>query len=402
MSFSQQLASEAQARLPTTLAWLRELVAVNSLTTHLPGIREVGRLMAEGFTELGFVPEWIASSNPQHGSHLFLRRGPSDQPPIVLVTHLDTVYSAEEEAKHGFHWHEEGDRIYGPGTVDIKGGTALIRLMFEIMQKLMPNLLESHAWMIAANSAEEVISIDFSERIHQLCPRGGKAVLVFEGGPKDQDGWHVVNARKGRMEYRIDCEGRGAHAGSAWGQGINAVVELATLLARVHDLTDLNRGLTVNVANMHGGSVLNRVPHEASAELEMRAFDPVALARAAQALENMTGTTARGARVRLQKLGQTPAWPASEASDSLVTHWQKAASSLGLKVVPRSRGGLSDANYLHDLGPTLDGLGPSGGNAHCSERSEDGSKLPEYVEQDSFVTKAVLNVLALSSWLNQR
>jgi glutamate carboxypeptidase len=56
---------------------------------------------------------------------------------------------------------------------------------------------------------------------------------------------------------------------------------------------------------------------------------------------------------------------------------------------------LSDANYLCHLGPTLDGLGPGGANAHCSERSADGSKTPEYVEPDSFVPKTALNVLAL-------
>jgi glutamate carboxypeptidase len=402
MSLQEQLTQMAQERLPATLAWLRELVAVNSLTTHFKGVQEVGRITAEGFAKLGFVPEWIASSNPEHAHHLFLRRGPSHQNPILLVTHLDTVYSADEEAKNRFHWQEEGDRIYGPGTVDIKGGTALIHLMFEIMQKLMPDMLETHTWMIAANSAEEAISIDFSQRVHQHCPLGAKAVLVFEGGPKDQDGWHVVNARKGRVEYRLECEGRGAHAGSAWAQGINAVVELATLLPRIHAITDNPRSLTVNVANMQGGSVLNRVPHEAYAELEMRAFDPKVLASAAKLIEDMAGTTTGGAKINVKKLGETPAWPASENSNSLVTHWQQAGVPLGLKVVPRSRGGLSDANYLYDLGPTLDGLGPSGGNAHCSERSADGSKLPEYVEPSSFVTKAVLNLVALSTWLNQR
>ena len=59
------------------------------------------------------------------------------------------------------------------------------------------------------------------------------------------------------------------------------------------------------------------------------------------------------------------------------------------------RGGLSSANHLSLLGPTLDGLGPFGGNAHCSERTADGSKLPEYVDPASFVPKAVMNALAL-------
>ena len=55
------------------------------------------------------------------------------------------------------------------------------------------------------------------------------------------------------------------------------------------------------------------------------------------------------------------------------------------------RGGLSDGNLIWDAVPTLDGLGPWGDNDHCSERSPDGSKLPEFVEVSSFVPKAVLN-----------
>ena len=72
-----------------------------------------------------------------------------------------------------------------------------------------------------------------------------------------------------------------------------------------------------------------------------------------------------------------------------------AAGELPLPVRPVKRGGLSDANYLYGLGPTLDGLGPSGGNAHCSERSADGTKLPEYVDVGTFVPKAALNALAM-------
>jgi glutamate carboxypeptidase len=68
---------------------------------------------------------------------------------------------------------------------------------------------------------------------------------------------------------------------------------------------------------------------------------------------------------------------------------------LGLSVQPEERGGLSDGNFLWDAVPTIDGLGPWGDNDHCSERSPDGSKLPEYVEVTSFVPKALLNAHAI-------
>lgn len=79
----------------------------------------------------------------------------------------------------------------------------------------------------------------------------------------------------------------------------------------------------------------------------------------------------------------------------LFGHWEEAARELGMKATATKRGGLSDANYLADLGPTLDGLGPSGANAHCSERSAADGKVPEFVEPDTFVPKAAMNVGAL-------
>ncbi|MES2594813.1 MAG: M20/M25/M40 family metallo-hydrolase [Verrucomicrobiota bacterium] len=390
------LRQSAETLLPEMLDWLRRMVETNSFTTNPEGVNQLGALTAECFAELGFRSEAVPSDDPTHGSHLFLRRGPSDKKPIVLVTHLDTVFPPEEEVQNDFRWQPEGNRIYGPGTVDIKGGTTLIWLMLKLLREASPELYENTHWIIAANSAEEVIGADFARKTTERCPQGAHAVLVFEGGPHEKDGWHLVTARKGRAEYRITSHGRAAHAGSNHTLGINAVVELARILPAVSALTNPEKKLTLNLASMHGGTVLNRVPHEAVADLEMRAFEPATLAEAGEALESFTQRTAAGAEINVECIGRTQAWPGGLDTDALFHAWEKAATEMGISAVAEQRGGLSDANYLCLLGPTIDGLGPSGGNAHCSERSADGSKLPEYVEKDSFVTKAVLNVLAVN------
>lgn len=393
------LTARAQHHLPEALQWLQRMVEINSFTTNLAGIQALSQLTVDCFYDLGFEAISIPAKHPDHGPHLFLRRQGSTprSRPIVLVTHLDTVFPPEEEVQNHFHWQEEGDRIYGPGTVDNKGGTALIWLMLRTLQDVDPDLLEQTHWLIAANSAEEVIGSDFAQRTHELCPLGARAVLVFEGGPQDEEGYHIVTARKGRLEYRVTCHGRAAHAGSNHGMGVNAVVELARILPDIHALTDLSQNLTLNVANIHGGTVLNRVPHHATAELEMRAFEPQILEQAAATLQAMAGTRESGAVIEVECLGKTAAWPGGLVTEQLYTLWQEAGTALGLRVHPMARGGLSDANYLYHLAPTLDAMGPSGGNAHCSERSLDGSKLPEYVEPSTFVPKAVMNILAIQN-----
>ncbi len=392
---SAKLTHSAQKHLLEALDWLRRMVEINSFTTNVAGVNALGRLTAECFEPLGFKAQFMASSVPKYGHHLFLSRGPTGSQPIVLVTHLDTVFPPEEELRNDFKWQFEGERIYGPGSVDNKGGTALIWLMLRVLQEVNPTLFESTHWLIAANSAEEVIGSDFAERTRDLCSGTARAVLVFEGGPRDGSDWHLVTSRKGRAEYRITCTGRAAHAGSNHGLGINAVVELALVLPQTAALTDAARELTVNVASIHGGTVLNRVPHEAVSDLEIRAFDPVALSDAGTALESHSGITEAGATLHIECVGQTQAWPSGVGTQALFEIWARHAEALGIHTISMKRGGLSDANYLCQLGPTLDALGPVGGNAHCSERSADGCKLPEYVEPESFVPKCVLNLLAL-------
>lgn len=385
------------SQLPGALSWLERMVGINSFSANPHGVNKVGALTAECFAELGFHAESVPSTDSTYGSHLFLRRNADDRPPVVLVTHLDTVFPQEEEERNDFRWQPAPDegRIYGPGTVDIKGGTALIWMMLRALREFAPRVFEETNWLIAANASEEVLSADFAMRTKERCPHGAKAVLVFEGGPREGGEWHIVTSRKGRAEYQLRAEGRAAHAGSAHDQGINAVIGLCGAVQSAAALTDYAANLTVNVGRILGGTVLNRVPHEAVAELEMRAYEPTVLQHAGDAVLSLAGGASNGTRITAQCLGTTPAWPNDGATQALYAHWAAAAQSLPLKLRPVPRGGLSDANYLCHLGPTLDGLGPCGANAHCSERSADGSKVPEFVELDSFVPKAALNVLAL-------
>ena len=398
---SDDLATRLNALLlelmPEAMKWLERMVGINSFTNNVTGVNALGALTAECFASLGFKAEHVPSSNLSHGSHLFLRRGDTRKKPLLLVTHLDTVFPPEEEQANNFHWLIEAqtNRIYGPGTVDIKGGTVLIWMMLHALKELMPEAFESTHWLIAANSAEEAMSADFAQCVDARCAEGAQALLVFEGGPREGEEWHIVTSRKGRAEYRIAAVGKAAHAGSSHAAGVNAIVGLCGPVQAAAALTNYADDLTVNIGRIEGGTVLNRVPHVAFAELEMRAYDPVVLERAGESVMSLAGLTSQGVIIETTRLGRTPAWKEDQANSALASLWHEAAKSRGraLKSVPR--GGLSDANYLCHLGPTLDGLGPCGANAHCSERTADGSKVPEYVESDSFVPKAIINVLAI-------
>ena len=404
-NLTPQLPSLLTDLLPEALEWLRRMVDINSFTANREGVNSVSAITADCFAPLGFSPEWVPSKNQDHGSHLFLSCGHQSLQPVILVTHLDTVFPPDEEEKNDFRWRQspDEDRIYGPGTVDIKGGTALIWMILRALRDTNDALFQKHRWIVAANASEEVIGAEFGQLTAERAPHGAKAVLVFEGGPREANQFHVVTSRKGRAVYRLDAEGRAAHAGSAHAQGANAIVALAGAVQTAAGVTDYSKELTVNVGSIAGGSVVNRVPQEAWADLEMRAFDPEVLREGQRRIESLASipTSPSEAHIRVTCTGTSPAWPLAPSSLALLECWQRAAQEHNVQIKNVSRGGLSDANYLCPLGPTLDGLGPSGANAHCSERSEDGRKVPEYVEPSSFVPKAALNLTAISSLLTE-
>lgn len=396
------LQQAAQKHLPAALDLLRRLVAINSFTANAAGVDAVAKLTAEAFEPLGFKTEYAPCVIPGSGHHLFLTHCGAGGDPIVLVTHSDTVFPPDEEQRNDFKWDERPNegRIYGPGSVDNKGGTALIWLMLQILRDCAPAAFAQANWFVAANAAEEVIGDDFAHAISERCHGKARAVLVFEGGPVDELGWHIVTSRKGRSTWRLAAEGRAAHAGSKHHEGINAIDTLARVLPDIAALTNAADERTVNIGIVHGGTVVNRVPHEAFAEWECRATAPEALQHADDFFASLTGIASNGAKLTSTRIGHTHAWPGGLQSEALFHLWHEAAAEINLNALSVSRGGLSDANHLWHLAPTLDGLGPFGGNAHCSERAADGSKLPEFVEPGSFVPKAVMNALALVKMLS--
>jgi glutamate carboxypeptidase len=212
----------------------------------------------------------------------------------------------------------------------------------------------------------------------------------------------MVIARKGRATWRVRVAGRAAHAGSKLDHGVNAIVQLGRVVERIHALTDMKRGITFNVATITGGTALNRVPQEAIAEGEFRAFTPAAYEEAKAALLALAGEgDVRSvadhfpAEITIEIQAESRPWPRNPATDALAEIWQSVGADLGQRVGSEARGGLSDGNLIWDMVPTLDGLGPWGDHAHCSERTPDGAKLPEYLEISGIVPKALLNTLAI-------
>lgn len=380
------------------LQLLRQMVEINSFTANWQGVNQLGQMTADIFTELGFEAETVQAENPMYGKHLVLTHHGRGRKKIGLVSHLDTVFPPDEEVRHDFHWRVAGKRIYGPGTVDIKGGTIIIYMMMAALKSIMPEVFDEVTWVILLNACEEVAEEDFGKLCLARLGADALGCLVFEGGYMSGRQFRTVVVRKGMATYHVTVEGKAAHAGSAHERGANAIVQMAEVVQRIHALTDYAQDLTFNVGTVVGGTVINRVPHYASATVEMRAYDTAVYEKgigemlALNDLSNVASANGDfSCQVEVKVTRRTPPWPKNEGTEKLFSLWRAAGEELGFVVRREERGGLSDGNHLWQAIPTLDGLGPSGGNAHCSERSENGSKDQEFIYAPSLVAKALLN-----------
>ena len=73
-------------------------------------------------------------------------------------------------------------------------------------------------------------------------------------------------------------------------------------------------------------------------------------------------------------------WPGMHSEEATAGLLERASAALGRPIVPRSRGGASDASHVAAAVPvTVDGLGPRGGAAHNPD---------EYVLEESLATRA--------------
>ena len=359
--------SAAGELVPTLRRW----VEVNSFTANVEGVNRVGALLEEDFASLGMVFERAAGDGV--GDHLIWRTPAWGPGGVVLVGHHDTVFPPG-----AFEVFEEsGDRVRGPGVLDMKGGLLVVRTAMAALAEA--GALERMRIAVISVGDEEIGSPTSRPIIEELA-RGARAGLVFEAGRVDDS---VVTRRKGTGGLTVTARGVAAHAGNAHADGVNAIWALARLIDRMQRLTDYDRGVTLNVGTITGGEAKNTVPAQAECRADirfLRAPDGLALVaavdRAAREIAADSGAT-------LTITGGVSRLPLerSEASAALAALYAERAQRHGLGggECPLVGGG-SDANTISAIGvPAIDGLGPRGRGFHTPN---------EYIEPATLVPRA--------------
>jgi len=347
------------------VADVKRLIALESPTTNKRAVDALGEALAQELRGLGGAVEVIPKA--EVGDVLRARWNPGAGG-VVIMSHMDTVWDVGTVA--GRPTRIDGDRLYGVGAMDMKGGIVIALWALRALRAL--GLFPAQPISYLLNSDEETGSRHSAGEIESEALAHN---VVFVTEPP-QDGAYKTQ-RKGVSHYTVRAEGRAAHSGADHARGVNAIEELAHQVLAVQALTDYEIGTTANVGLISGGTRANVVPAAAQFEVNVRAWTRVNQQAIHEQMMNLRAAHPEAKVIVEGGVGVPPMERTPEIA-ALFQRAQGLAAAMGIALEEGRTGGGSDGNKTAALGvPTLDGMGIVGDGGHAINEYGEISSLPE-------------------------
>jgi glutamate carboxypeptidase len=339
----------------TILEGIRRWVEIETPTEAPEQVNRLVTMVADGYRGLPATLERV-SGREGCGDHLVARSAwGQDQPGILVLSHLDTVHPLAFIERLPFRI--EGDSAFGPGIYDMKGGAYLA---YHAFAQLCAASERNPLGITHLYVSDEEIGSPTSRALIEAEGHKAKYVLVTEPA---RDGGKVVTGRKGVARFEVFVQGVPAHAGSRPQDGRSAIRELANLIQALEAMTDIARGVTVNVGVVRGGTKPNVIPEAAYAEVDLRVMT---VADADEFVTRILSLKSKTEGVTVKVTGELnrPPYEKGNAGAALYEHAKTLAAEIGFDLVDTFTGGGSDGNFTAPFTATLDGLGVDGEGAH--------------------------------------
>ncbi|GHD56483.1 M20/M25/M40 family metallo-hydrolase [Jeongeupia chitinilytica] len=346
-----------QAIDPAHLQLLKQIVDINTETRNLAGLAQVRDVLVPRFESLGLKTTRHSLGN---GREVLSFDTPGSTPKVLLVGHIDTVFAQTGDFQR---LSEQGDQLVGPGVIDMKGG---IVLMLNVLAQLKQAGKLQHV-RVVLNDDEEIGS-PYSKQTLRTLAGGIPYGLVFEPGLEDGA---VVRSQSGVRWIKLTTNGKAAHAGLEPENGIDACLDLARKIAKVSQLAQPSKGLTLNPGVIEGGSKPNVVCDRASVTFDVRfradadwQAVSAAIGEIGQHSDVYNPQLKQGTRTEVTQLAEMPLLP-EQQTQALAARVEAIAGAIGQPFHARSVGYGSDGNNLAETGmQLLVGVGPYGGGMH--------------------------------------
>lgn len=375
--------ADEQSMAPVYLHLLRDIVNVNTETRNTAGLAKVRDMLIPHFERLGMV---VTRHKLADAREVLSIQRPDAQPRVLLVGHIDTVFSEQGAFQH---FQQEGDRLHGPGVIDMKGGLVL---MINVLAQLKDSGQLDQV-RVVLNDDEEIGSPHSKQTLRALAkdiPYG----LVFEPGLEDGA---VVSNQSGVRWIKLTSVGKAAHAGLEPENGINACLDLALKVKKLADLAEPEKGLTINPGVIEGGTKPNVVCARASVTLDVRFRSLGDWQRVSAAIERirmhsdvLNAQLGRGTDTEVVQIADMPPLPET-STHALVHVLAEVTKQLDQPFKVRGVGYGSDGNHLAEGGmQLLVGVGPYGGGMHSEKEF---LLLRSYRDRLKLNTTLIRNVL---------
>lgn len=375
MTDAPQITAWLATQQDAMVAMLREMVDTDSGSYNKPGIDAVGAVVQRFMAAHGIPVETMPQA--KHGDCL-RAAVPWDGPAgnsggnIVLMGHRDTVFPDGEATRRPFTIRD--GVAYGPGVADMKAGLVMNCFVLAAFHKYGG----APAPLVGLFTGDEEIGSPEGRAVIEAEARRARAVFNSEPG---RVSGNVVTGRKGGVFMSFRVTGKAAHSGANFADGISAIEELARKVQAIHALTDLERGITLNVGLISGGQSVNTVAPWAEGQIDLRYANPPdkddVMARIGGIIER---SFVPGTKAELTVRGEFLPLTQSLAARKLFETYVGAAADTGFATDGEFTGGCADSGFTAAVGaPTLCAVGPVGGKAHSPD---------EFLRVDSLVPRA--------------
>jgi len=360
--------------LEEIVAGLERWVGIASPTTDAAGVNRMMDVAQASMEEIGAVTK-RRRGRDGYGDCVTARMPwGGDAPGILVLCHLDTVH-APGTFEGALEFRREGERAYGPGILDMKGGTFLAHHALRLIVAAGATTPLPITFMFVP---DEEVGTPSTRDLIESRARRERFVLVPEPA---QEGADVIIGRWAFQRFVIRAYGKPAHAGATLASGRSAIREIAEQIIEIESMSDPDRNLTLSAGIVSGGTFVNVVPTTCEAQVLVVTEDPDDFERIGARMRALQPLN-EGVELEVETGPFRPLFTPGDGTVELFEQARSLARGIGFDLEPGIVGGGSDGNFTGALGiPTLDGLGPCGAGFHTEE---------EHVLLDSLIPRARL------------
>lgn len=365
---------KAESYKGEALALLEKLVNIDSGSGYEKGLAQVRAISIDELKKLGARIETFQAT-PEGGLNVVATLTGTGKARILLMAHMDTVFKEGTAAAKPFY--TKGNRAYGPGVMDNKGGIIAGLYALKILQQL--NFKDYAQITFLLDNNEETGSAMTTALIEKVARQHDVTLNLEPGRPADG----LVIWRKGSGTATVEVRGKSAHAGVAPDSGRNAAMEVAHQVLQLGKLGSKEKQTTINFTVLKAGDRKNVIPDTASANADVRVAVPEEFDRIEKDLARVSANKLiPDTEVKTSLSRGLPPMPQTAKQDVLAAKAQAIYAEIGRKLTLEGSGGAADASLSAGVGtPTLDGFGIVGGEIHTEN---------EYAEIDSIVPRFYL------------